>query len=411
MSSGIFIRTLAAAVVLASASPVFSQEVTRSAQIPGLRPYDVDLKVISGAEKDSVRMVAELWKNYVLSFTSSGVSESQRRSMWVDGSADYLQEFDDGNLLYSSFRENRILDIRKVNGGTYEIICMTVSKLPGEDYEDWVESVYRVCAMAVASKPSVKGARENPFRLCNYLDAVIPTLSKTSIGRDDFFCAGACEVPKRQASRISAFIQKFVNDYSIEAPARVKYVVAPSVDECERLSGFLFNVYSNPFMASVSVKNSNESFFGKTFGSDVLVSNYYDDIHDVARLLVRSGYPKALEMIQEGVASFYGGYMDCSYSDLKASLRVYLDKNKVDFSDENNFYDLQAPLVRSGRFTSVFVPLENLLGSVLVERAVNANGSWKVRDLLACKGYSQLYPALGVSAKDINSFVKILLGN
>ena len=42
-----------------------AQKVTRSRQVPGLRNYDTDLAVMSRAEKDSVRMVTELWKNYV----------------------------------------------------------------------------------------------------------------------------------------------------------------------------------------------------------------------------------------------------------------------------------------------------------------------------------------------------------
>ena len=41
-------------------------------------------------------------------------------------------EFDDGNLLYGTFRENRIEDIRKVNDGTYEITVVTRSKLSGD---------------------------------------------------------------------------------------------------------------------------------------------------------------------------------------------------------------------------------------------------------------------------------------
>lgn len=127
------IQRIALSIALAAAAFPFcaAQEVTRSAQIPGLRPYKVDLEYMPRAEKDSVRMVAELWKGYVESFTSSSVDEARRRSFWVDGSPDYLQEFDDGNLLYASFRENRILDIRKLGGGTYELIAATFSKQIG----------------------------------------------------------------------------------------------------------------------------------------------------------------------------------------------------------------------------------------------------------------------------------------
>ena len=124
---------LSSAMILALSFSCFAQRVTRSRQVPGLRPYDVDLAVMTREEKDSVLMVAELWKNYVESFSSASVSEEGRRSMWVDGMPDYLSEFDDGVLLYSSFRENRTLDIRKIGPGVFEIIALTSSKLPGDD--------------------------------------------------------------------------------------------------------------------------------------------------------------------------------------------------------------------------------------------------------------------------------------
>ena len=134
--------TFCAALMMALSFSGSAQKVTRSRQVPGLRTYDTDLAVMSREEKDSVRMVTELWKNYVDSYSSASVSEQERRSMWVDGMQDYLAEFDDGVLLYSSFRENKILDVRKIAPGTYQLSVMTSSKLPGEDFYGWNECVY-----------------------------------------------------------------------------------------------------------------------------------------------------------------------------------------------------------------------------------------------------------------------------
>ena len=242
------IQRIALSIALAAAAFPFcaAQEVTRSAQIPGLRPYKVDLEYMPRAEKDSVRMVAELWKGYVESFTSSSVDEARRRSFWVDGSPDYLQEFDDGNLLYASFRENRILDIRKLGGGTYELIAATFSKLPGEEYDNWVEAVLRVCVKAVASG---NGGKNNPFRLCNWLDAEFPSLTKTIFKGIEYYCVPGCGVPKKAASGLATFVTRFINEYAPEFQGPLRYVVAPSVDQCERLSGILFNAYSNPLMS------------------------------------------------------------------------------------------------------------------------------------------------------------------
>jgi len=394
-------------ILLAAASSFCSaQEVTRSAQIPGLRPYKIDLEYITKAEKDSVRMVAELWKGYVESFTSSA-DETRRRSYWVNGSPDYLQEFDDGNLLYSSFRENRILDIRKLGEGTYELIAATFSKLPGEDYEGWMETVFRVCAKAVAPG---NGGKDNPFRLCNWLDAELPALTKTSFKGIEYYSFSDSKVPKRTASRLSAFARTFINEYAPDFSGPIRYVVAPSIDQCERLSGMLFNAYSNPLMSSVSGKTSDRAFYGRTFGSDTVLSNYWDDRRDVALLLLRSAWPKALPMIQEGVAAYHGGYMDLSYSDIKSSLRRYLaGKKELDLSDDDNFYDLAIPVAGKDGVTSAVVPLEGLIGAAIVEYSLTQNGHGLVRRLLECGSYADIFKTLGIPSSDINDFIRGIL--
>lgn len=407
MGRNIQSAVLSLCLLAAASSLCAGQTVTSSAQIPGLRPYKVDLEYMPRAEKDSVRMVAELWKGYVESFTSSSAGENFRRSFWVDGSQDYLQEFDDGNLLYSSFRENRILDIRKLGDGAYELVSATFSRLPGDDYSDWVEAVFRVCARAVASGD---GGRSNPFRLCNWLDVEIPSLTRTGFGNIEYFCAPGIGVPKCAASEMSAFIGTFINEYAPGFSGTVRYVVAPSVDRCERLSGILFNAYSNPLMSSVSGKTSDKAFYGRIFGSGTVLSNYWDDKRDVALLLLRSAWPDALQMIREGVAAYHCGYMDLSYSDLKVSLRSYLvGKKGLDLSDDDTFYDLSIPVAGGDGVTAAVLPIESLIGAAVVEYALSEGGYSLVRSLLECGSYAGLFKALGISSAGADDFIRGLL--
>ena len=383
-----------------------AQKVTRSRQVPGLRTYDTDLAVMSREEKDSVRMATELWKNYVDSYSSASVSEQDRRSMWVNGSQDYLAEFDDGVLLYSSFRENRILDVRKIAPGTYQLSVMTGSKLPGEDFYGWNECVYRVCAMAVA-RTEGKEVRYNPFRLCNWLDAVIPTLSKTEVGILDYYCAPGCKVPLADALAVSRFVDALSDEYGFGFDSRIRYVVAPTVDQCEQFSGFLFNAYSNPMMGSAVPKAADFRFYGRAFGPSTLVSNYYDDKRDLALLVVRSCRPEAFAMIQEGFATFHGGYMTCSYESMKESLRLFLESHEeIDFSDEDLFYDLTMPVRREE--STVVVPVEGVLGALFVEYAWKNGGASLVKELLACHDYTEVIKVFQVSPEDAGSFIKNL---
>lgn len=394
-------------LTLALQSLCAAQEVTRSAQIPGLRPYKIDLECMSKAEKDSVRMVAELWKGYVESFTSSSTDEARRRSYWVDGSPDYLQEFDDGNLLYASFRENKILDIRKIGDSTYELTAATFSKLPGDEYSDWVETVFRVRAEAVASG---QGGKANPFRLRNHLDTEISSLTKHNFKDIEYYCVPGAKISKRTASEMVAFAKRFINEYAPAFHGPIRCVVAPTVDQCERMSGILFNAYSNPLMASVSGKVSDRVFYGRTFGKDIILSNYFDDKRDVALLTLRSAWPKALTIMQEGVATYHGGYMDLSYADIKASLRRYLaGKKDLDLSNDDNFYDLSIPVSGKNGVTSAVVPIEGLIGAAIVEYALNQNGPDLVRKLLGCGTYADIFKTLGIPAADINDFIRGIL--
>lgn len=209
---------------------------------------------------------------------------------------------------------------------------------------------------------------------------------------------------------MSVFVRNFINEYAPDFTGTVRYLVASSVDQCERLSGILFNAYSNPLMSSASGKNSDIAFYGRTFGSDIVLSNYWDDRHDVALLLIKSSWPKALPMVQEGVAAYYGGYMDLSYSDIKASLRRYLaSKKDLDLSNDDNFYDLSIPVSGEDGVTAAVVPLEGIIGAAIVEYTIVQQGRSKVKNLLGCQNYSDIFKVLGIPSADINDFIRGIL--
>ena len=382
-----------------------AQEATRSRQVPGLRPYDVDLTVMTREENDSVRMVAELWRNYVESFSKAPADDPDRRNMWVNGSDDYLAEFDDGVLLYSSFRENRLLDIRKIGPGAYEIVVGTSSKLPGEELNGWIECVYRVCALNVADS----GDREyNPFRLRNWLDAVLPILPKTTIGNIDFYCSPGCDVPESVGEETADFVAALCREYGFEHRKRLRYVVAATVDQCEHLSGYLFNAYSNPLMNSMTVKPADVRFYGRLFGQSTILTNYFDDHRDLCLLIVRSQYPKAMQMLQDGFGFFHGGYMSHSYETVKSCLKDYLSEHEnIDFSEEDLFYDLTMPL-KIGE-SEVVVPIEGLLGSLFIEYGWKNGGPKLVRKMLSCQDYPELLKVVGVEKEAAGNFIKKLL--
>lgn len=102
--------------------------------------------------------------------------------------------------------------------------------------------------------------------------------------------------------------------------------------------------------------------------------------------------------------------MELSYADLKASLRRFIaGKKDLDFSDDDNFYDLSIPVAGKDGETSAVVPLEGLVGAAIVEYSLNQFGTSKVRELLECRSYSDIFKILGIPASDINAFVRGIL--
>jgi hypothetical protein len=395
-SFSIFICLAAALFGLSAAAQTSSRE------IPGLRPYDVDLKIMSVDEKDSVRMVSELWNEYVASFTDEKVSDERRREMWVDGAEDYLMEFDDGNLLYGTFRENKIEDIRKINGGTYEITIVSLSRLPGEN-EGWVECAYRVLAMAVAKA----GKGENPFRLCNYLDAIVPTLEKTEGQGIVFYAPQYINIPKKTLASVAEFIESFKSEYGISASDEVECVIEPDADACVRSSGVIFNVYHNPMMAQEPLKYTNGRFYGKIFPSGKILTNFFDDNHDIVLSILNREYPDALPMMREGAAIFHGGWMDFDYASLRSCLINFLNLNEgIVLTNMDDLLDVMVPVSRNGSSSpEILIPLQYLIGARLADIAFSKYGAWKVKELLECKTYSDLPLKLGSAPENILSLL------
>ncbi len=60
-------------------------------------------------------------------------------------------------------------------------------------------------------------------------------------------------------------------------------------------------------MSSASGKVSDRVFYGRILAPVLDLSNFYDDERDVALLILRSAWPKALPMVQEKNNQRYHG--------------------------------------------------------------------------------------------------------
>ncbi len=100
--------------------------------------------------------------------------------------------------------------------------------------------------------------------------------------------------------------------------------------------------------------------------------------------------------------------MTNSYESLKKSLKLFIESHaEIDFSDEDLFYDLTMPL--KGVESTVVVPLEGMLGALFVECAWENGGDSLVKELLACKDYTDVLKVFHVDPDDAGAFIKKLL--
>ena len=99
---------------------------------------------------------------------------------------------------------------------------------------------------------------------------------------------------------VSAFIKSFKSEYGISSPA-VECIIEPDADACAKAAGIIFNVYQNPLMAQEPLKYTNGHFYGRIFifHSGKILTNYFDDRHDIVLSILNNEYPDALPLMRE----------------------------------------------------------------------------------------------------------------
>ena len=105
-------------------------------------------------------------------------------------------------------------------------------------------------------------------------------------------------------------------------------------------------------------------------------------------------------MLNEGIATFYGGHANVPYEDLYKLAQDWLKQNDCNFEDFESLYAIEVDGVH---------PMENILGARIIEYVINKYGYSKVNALLAIKDYKEIFKAIGVS--DINQFCRGLFIN
>lgn len=97
--------------------------------------------------------------------------------------------------------------------------------------------------------------------------------------------------------------------------------------------------------------------------------------------------------------------MEGSYESLKASFKTCLEQDvKIDFSDEDLFYDYTLPVKVGG--STVVTPLVNLLGAFFVEYTWKNGGPNMVKKLLACQDYPEVLKVVGTKPEEAGSFIR-----
>jgi hypothetical protein len=320
----------------------------------------------------SVSAISQLWNDYITSLRENQ-SDSIQKSFWLNESDDLLKErpptnfYQVGNLL--------TFNIRKHSDTIYEIHSM--QQVIGENPD--VLFIYKVCAI------NTKGT----FKLLNYFDAIKQSLQNFHSESIEFYYPYGFSFDKERVREIETFIHQFRKDYHISSSGeKIFCLIGNSFSEAISFLGFSFMIGTD-----------ENKYAGMYKYPKTIVCQRQDHIHEFVHALMFPQYPNALDILHEGIATYYGGTSGLEYYFLRNNLREYMVENFIDFSNASSLW--------TDRIDGT--PLGYIVGALVIEYVLKNHGTPKIIELFSCESYEDIFQKIGIKTEDINIFFNKLI--
>ena len=343
--------------------------------LPGSNAYSqiVEFSKQIAAFKDDVNIqtIANMWAEYM-----KDKSGSAKSKYWAG--KDYIEYEAPGSRFYN-YNLQHVYNISKINDTTYEINTIAYMLVNPDNYYELVSAIYKVYAININGE----------WKLSGFLDMHLADMKQYKAGYINYIYPSGYKFSHKEARRTSKFIDVFVKLYGIVPGEEITYVVSNSLDQTSQMVGFSYTLY-----------RSESKYAGRFIYPSTILSARCNHIHEIVHALIIPQYPDCHYMLNEGIATYYGGHANVLYEKLYKLAQDWLKQNDCNFEDFESLYAIEVDGVH---------PMENILGARIIEYVINKYGHSKVNALLAIKDYKEIYEAIGVS--DINQFCRGLFSN
>ena len=342
--------------------------------------------IIMSSEDTSVKAIYHLWKNYLDAryhdYLNSRINtqyniqtDSIQNLYWHSQSNDLLISQIEKFML---FGEISTFSIRKYSETIYEIHTLVQVKAFESEGINTLY-IYKVCAVET----------DDGFKLLNYFDVFKNALQNYTSENIEFYYPCGFNFDIEKAKDTEKFIYQFRKDYSIKKiNEKIICVIGNNLSESNAFMGFDF-----------TIATSENKFAGYHLEPNAILTCRQDHIHEFVHVLIKSTYPSVYDILNEGIATFYGGMSGSDYVFHANNLQKYLSKNTIDFLDISLMWDLE---INSGR-------LAYTVGALIIDYTLNTYGVRKVIELFFCKNYEDIFSKLEIPMENVNNFFIQLL--
>jgi len=325
---------------------------------------------------NEVREIAVLWENY---FRHISENNETITSYWADEMSDIVKHAMSSQVPTYRIGNHLTFDIRKLDDTYYEI--NTLIEFEYEDNSRLVFAIYRVCAKKT----------NDEFRLYNFFHHRKQQLNSYQIGRINYYYPNSFSFDKERAKKAVVILNDIQKKYRIETDIPITYILAKSLDECNEIIGFRYSRFrSHLKVAGFSI-----------YPPSVILSTRPDHLHELIHALFRPLFPKAPNMLHEGIATFYGGSGGSDYRENLNLLKEFLQDNpNIDLAD---FYSYD--LLINDKFNPFYA-----VGALIIEHTLSIGDVEKVLELFQYSSMNEAFEnVLNVPSSEIHQHIYKLI--
>lgn len=319
----------------------------------------------------NINHIAEVWKTYL-----TDASEQTKARLWMG--QDVIEYISPHNRMYNDGFQF-VYNINRINDNTYEINTISYRFMSRDNLFDYVSNIYKVYAHKV----------NDEWKLQGYFDEHAHKYKRFETDYITYYFPSDYVFSRKEAKTTSRFIDDFCHNYQIQPLHKVNYVVSNSIDESSQMVGLMYTLW-----------RSDSKYAGRTLYPNTILSARENHFHEIVHALIMPHFPDLHYMMNEGMATYYGGSSNVGYETLFTYFKDWLKENECDFT---KFEDLRSLFIQ-GTY-----PIVNILGARIIEYSLQKYGYDFVKEMLCISDYMKLFEHLGIAPDGINAFVYNML--